>query len=66
MKICQLGAELFHVHRQMDITKLTVTFHNLQTRHKMNCSKLMVIGYTADSPKNSDSELLVLNLEFII
>jgi len=29
MKIHPVGAELLHADRQMDITKLTVTFHNV-------------------------------------
>ena len=28
MKICIVGAELFHADRQTDMTKLTVVFHN--------------------------------------
>jgi hypothetical protein len=28
IKICPQGAELFHVDRQADMTKLTVAFHN--------------------------------------
>jgi len=34
MKICQVGAELFHVHTQTDMTKLTVPFCNFDTALK--------------------------------
>jgi hypothetical protein len=32
MKICPVGAELFHADGQTDMTKLIVTFRNLRTR----------------------------------
>jgi hypothetical protein len=34
MKICLVGAELFHVNRQMDIMKLTVGFCNFANTPK--------------------------------
>jgi hypothetical protein len=43
MKIRQLGAELFHVDRPVDMPKLTVTFHNFADVPKINYSQLTVI-----------------------
>ena len=34
MKICQVGAELFHVDTKMDMTKLTVHFCNVDSALK--------------------------------
>ena len=34
MKICQVGAELFHAHTQTDMTKLTVAFRNFANAPK--------------------------------
>jgi hypothetical protein len=36
MKIRPMGAELFQVDRQTDMTKLIVTFHNFANAPKMN------------------------------
>ena len=35
MKICPVGAELFHVDRWTDMTKLTAAFHNSANAPKM-------------------------------
>ena len=35
MKICPVGAKLFHVDRCTDMTKLTVVFHNFANTPKI-------------------------------
>jgi hypothetical protein len=37
MKICPVGAELFHVDRRTDMMKLIATFHNYANTPKNRC-----------------------------
>ena len=39
MKICPVGAELFHADRRTDMTKLIAAFHDLAKAPKNDCMK---------------------------
>jgi hypothetical protein len=43
MKIHLVGAELFHVDRQTDMTKLTVDFHNFANMPKTEWNNASII-----------------------
>jgi hypothetical protein len=53
MKICPVGALLFHVDaqidRQTDMTKLIVTFHNLVNKPK-NTYRILVAKFEGKTP----------------
>jgi hypothetical protein len=52
MKICQLGAELFHADRPMDMTKLSIGFRNFADTPRYKLKPTVVI-YRTDSPKKA-------------
>ena len=45
MKICPVGAKLFHVDRQTDKTKLTVTFRNFANAPKNDFWRILTVVY---------------------
>jgi hypothetical protein len=61
MKICPVGAELFHVVRRTDVTKLIVAFYNYANPSTKKCSETLKQVISINSSVSSSSIHIHIN-----